>query len=110
VDESIVVFVSVGSEEESLSIARALVDERLAACVNLIPQVRSIYRWEGEICDEPECYLIIKTRQKLFQALEEKIRVLHSYDVPEIIALPVVEGLSSYLEWIHKETQSPLPP
>jgi len=104
-EQSIVVYVSVGSERESLTIARTLVEERLAACVNLFPQVRSIYRWEGKICDEPECYLIIKTRQRLFQTLKERIKALHSYDVPEIIALPVVDGLDSYLEWIHRETE-----
>lgn len=104
-DQSIVVYVSVASEQESLTIARTLVEERLAACVSLFPQIRSIYRWEGKICDEPECYLIIKTRQRLFQTLQERIKTLHSYVVPEIIALPIVEGLESYLEWIHRETE-----
>ncbi len=104
-DQAIVVYVSVGSEKESLTIARTLVEEKLAACVNLFSSIRSIYRWEGKICDEPECYLIIKTRQGLFQALKERIKALHSYSVPEIIALPVVEGLDSYLEWIHTETE-----
>ncbi|KPL18734.1 MAG: hypothetical protein AMJ92_06630 [candidate division Zixibacteria bacterium SM23_81] len=106
-DPSFVVYVSVGSEQESLTIARTLVEERLAACVNLLPQIRSVYRWEGKICDEPEYYLIIKTRQSLFGALQERIRALHSYDVPEIIALPIVEGLHAYLEWIKQETAEP---
>jgi periplasmic divalent cation tolerance protein len=104
-DQSIVVYVAAGSEQEALTIAKAVVEERLAACANLIAKIRSIYRWEGKVCDEPESYLIIKTRQKLFQALKERITALHSYDVPEIIALPIVEGLDSYLEWIHKETK-----
>jgi periplasmic divalent cation tolerance protein len=104
-DQSIVVFVSAGSEQEALTIARTLVEERLAACVNIVSKIRSIYRWEGKICDEPECYLIIKTRQELFQAIQKRIKTLHSYDVPEIIALPIVEGLNSYLEWIQGETR-----
>jgi periplasmic divalent cation tolerance protein len=103
-DQPIVVFVSVGSEQEALTIARTLVEARLAACANLFPKIRSIYRWEGKICDEPECYLIIKTRQNLFQELKERITALHSYDVPEIIALPILEGLESYLKWIGNET------
>jgi periplasmic divalent cation tolerance protein len=103
-DQPIVVFVSVGSEQEALTIARTLVEARLAACANLFAKIRSIYRWEGKICDEPECYLIIKTRQNLFQELKERITALHSYDVPEIIALPILEGLESYLKWIGNET------
>ncbi len=101
----LVVFVSAGSEKEALTIAKTLVEERLAACVNLIPKVRSIYRWEGEICDEPECYLVIKTRKDLFHAFQDRIKALHSYEIPEIIALPIVEGLLSYLEWIQRETE-----
>jgi periplasmic divalent cation tolerance protein len=104
-DEPIVVFVSVPNEQESLTIARTLVREKLAACINLFPRVRSIYRWEGEICDEPECYLIIKTRRDLFPAVQERIKALHSYDVPEIIALPIIKGLPSYIEWIGRETE-----
>ncbi len=104
-DQSIVVYVSAGSEEEALTIARTLVGERLAACVNLFSKIRSIYRWEGKVCDEPECYLIIKTRRDLFHAVRESVRRLHSYEVPEIIALPIVDGIESYLEWIHKETK-----
>ena len=103
-DQSIVIYVSAGSEQEALTIARTLVEERLAACANLIPKIRSIYRWEGKICDESECYLIVKTRQGLFQSIQERIKALHSYDVPEIIALPIVEGLDSYLRWINDET------
>jgi len=103
-DQPIVAFVSVGSEQEALTIARTLVEARLAACANLFPKIHSIYRWEGKVYDEPECYLIIKTRQNLFRALKERIMALHSYDVPEIIALPIVEGLESYLKWIANET------
>jgi periplasmic divalent cation tolerance protein len=104
-DQPIVVFVSVSNEGESLKIARTIVQEKLAACANLFPRIRSIYRWEGKICDEPEWYLIIKTRRALFPLLQERIKALHSYEVPEIIALAIVEGLPSYLDWIGKETE-----
>ena len=103
--ESIVVLVTCGSEEEALKIARSLVEERLAACVNLFPPVRSIYRWDGKIWDEKEWLLIIKTQQNRFEELEKRVKVLHSYSVPEIIGLPIIEGASSYLEWLKEMTQ-----
>jgi len=103
--ESIVVMVTCGSEEEALKIARSLVEERLAACVNLFPPVRSIYRWDGKIWDEKEWLLIIKTQQNRFEELEKRVKVLHSYSVPEIIGLPIIEGASSYLEWLKEMTQ-----
>jgi len=104
-DQCVVVYVAAGSEQEALNIAKAAVEERLAACANLIPKIRSIYRWEGKVCDEPECYLIIKTRKALFHTLRDRVKDLHSYEVPEIIALPIIEGLEDYLEWICTETK-----
>ena len=101
----IVVLVTCASEEESLKIARALVDDQLAACVNLVAPIRSIYRWEGKIWDEKEWLLIIKTQEDRFRELEEKVRSLHSYAVPEIISLPILEGSSSYLNWIEENTK-----
>ena len=103
--EFIVVFVTCGSEKEALKIAHSLVEERLAACVNLVSPVRSIYRWEGKIWDEEEWILIIKTQKERFGELEKKVKSLHSYSVPEIIGLPVVEGASSYLKWIKEMTK-----
>ena len=103
--ESIVVLVTCASEEEALKIARSLVEERLAACVNLFPPVRSIYRWDGKIWDEKEWLLIIKTQQNRFEELEKRVKVLHSYSVPEIIGLPIVEGSASYLKWLKETTQ-----
>src|SRR4030066_2254131 len=103
--DPIVVLVTCGSEDEAVEIAHALVEERLAACVNMISAVRSIYRWEGKIWDEKEWMLIIKTQKKRFEELEKKVKSLHSYSVPEIIALPVVEGSSSYLKWIRENTK-----
>ena len=102
--ESLVVFVTCGSEEEGLKIAHALVQERLAACVNLMSPIRSIYRWEGKICDEKEWLLIIKTQTPRFDDLEKRVKALHSYSVPEIIALPIVTGSPSYLNWLEEMT------
>jgi len=104
--EPIVVFVTCGSEEEAVKISNALVEEKLAACVNLIPPIRSIYRWEGKIWDEKEWLLFIKTQRKKFDELEKKVKSLHSYTVPEIIALPIIEGSSSYFNWINENTKS----
>jgi periplasmic divalent cation tolerance protein len=101
----IVVFVTCGSEEEALKIAHALVEERLAACANMISPLRSIYRWEGKICDEKEWLLVIKTRQSRIEDLAKRVKALHSYSVPEIIALPIAEGSPAYLNWIEENTQ-----
>ena len=101
----IVVLVTCGSEEEALKIANALVKERLAACVNLFSPIRSIYQWEGKICDEKEWLLIIKTQKNIFKELEEKVASIHSYSVPEIIGIPIVEGSSSYLNWLAEMTE-----
>ena len=98
------VFVTCGSEEEALKIARALVEERIAACANLVSPIRSIYRWEGKVCDEKEWLLILKTQRGKYQKLEERVKALHSYSVPEIIALPITEGSPSYLRWIEEMT------
>ncbi len=94
-----VVLVTTNSEEEAKNIARMLVSEKLAACVNIFP-IHSIYRWQGEICEDGEWQLIIKTNLKLFPQLAERIKSLHSYQTPEIIALPLVDGSQSYIEWL----------
>ena len=104
--EPIVVLVTCGSEEEALKIANALVESRLAACANLVAPIRSIYRWEGKIWDEKEWLLIIKTEKHRFEELEKRVKSLHSYSVPEIISLPIVEGSSAYLNWIRENTES----
>ena len=101
----IVVLVTCGSEEEALKIARALVEEKLAACANMISPLRSIYRWEGKTWDEKEWLLIIKTQQSTFEDLAKRVKTLHSYSVPEIIALPIVEGSPAYLTWIEENTK-----
>jgi periplasmic divalent cation tolerance protein len=103
--DPIVVLVTCGSEEEALKIANALVEDRLAACVNLVAPIRSIYRWEGKIWDEKEWLLIIKTQKHRFEELEKKVKSLHSYSVPEIISLSITEGSSAYLSWIRENTK-----
>ena len=102
----IVVLVTVGSEQEAETIATALLEERLAACVNVTSPVRSLYRWEGRIADDQEWQMVIKTQARLFDALAARVRALHSYDVPEIIALPVLAGTTDYVDWIQNETKS----
>jgi periplasmic divalent cation tolerance protein len=94
------VFVTTANEDEALRIANTLVDERLAACANIVGTVRSIYRWKGKICDSEERLMMIKTRSALFPALEKRIRALHSYEVPEIVAYPIAIGNADYLQWV----------
>jgi periplasmic divalent cation tolerance protein len=103
--EPIVVLVTCGSEEEAVKIANALVETHLAACVNLVSPIRSIYRWEGKIWDEKEWLLIIKTQKERFEALEKKVKSLHSYSIPEIISLPIGDGSSPYLNWLEEMTK-----
>jgi periplasmic divalent cation tolerance protein len=101
--EFIVVFVTVGSAAEGERLAQALVEERLAACVNRIPNIQSVYRWEGKVEQSGEELLVIKTGRQLFTALEKRVRELHSYEVPEIIALPLIEGNEAYLRWLEEQ-------
>ena len=108
--EFIVVYVTAGSPEEADRLARSLVDERLAACVNRIKSVQSVYRWHGKVEQSEEELLIIKTSRDRFAALEKRVRELHSYSVPEVIALPVIEGSSNYLKWLQDQvTPGPRP-
>ena len=99
----IVVLVSAGSAENAETIARTLVDERLAACVNILPGVRSIYRWQGRVADDSEWLLIVKTERRMFAALAERVRALHTYEVAEVIALEIAEGSKAYLDWLAGE-------
>ena len=102
--ENIVVFITASNEDEAANIARALVEGRLAACVNIAGNLRSIYRWQGKVEDESEVLMIVKTQKKLFHSLAQKVRELHSYSVPEIIAVPIVEGSEDYLKWLKEVT------
>lgn len=98
--EHLIVLITAGSAEEATTVAQALVEERLAACANMVPGVRSIYRWEGTVHDDPEVLLIVKTRTDRFEGLARRVHEIHSYDVPEIVALPLVAGSTRYLAWL----------
>ena len=99
------VFVTCGARDEADHIARTLVTEGLAACVNILPGVTSVYRWEGETHADPELVLFMKTRQELAERLCARVEELHSYDVPCIVVLPLAGGNSRYLEWIREQTR-----
>lgn len=98
--DAILVLVTAPSADKASELARTLVEEQLAACGNVLPGVRSIYRWEGKVHDEPEALLILKTRAALFEPLRERIVSLHPYQVPEVLRLDVSAGHLPYLEWI----------
>jgi periplasmic divalent cation tolerance protein len=102
--EFVVVLVTVGSRAAGEEIARRLVEERLAACVNVVGPIRSIYVWEGRTAEDDEHLLVIKSRRGLFDALAARVKALHSYEVPEVIALPVLAGAAPYLEWLRTNT------
>lgn len=99
--EEIVVYITAPNEEEAAVIAKTLVGEKLAACVNIVKGLRSIYRWKDAIEDDTEVLMIAKTQKGLFGSLSAKVRELHSYTVPEIIALPIIEGSEDYLKWLN---------
>jgi len=97
---AIVVITTVGTEEQAYLIAREIVARRQAACVNILPGVRSIYRWKGKICKDGELMLVIKTLEKEFDAVAATIRELHSYELPEILSFNVSHGERGFLDWI----------
>ncbi len=99
-----VILVTCPSRPVGERIGRALVESRLAACVNILPGVRSIYRWEGKIQRDPEVLLMIKTRRRRLAALQRTVKSLHPYTVPEIIALPVIAGSAAYLAWVKRSS------
>jgi periplasmic divalent cation tolerance protein len=103
-DNDIVVFITAPKEDEAAKIAQALVEARLAGCVNIVRKIRSVYRWQDKIEDDTEVLMIAKTQRHLFESLMRKVRELHSYTVPEIIAMPIVEGSEDYLKWLKDVT------
>ncbi|HTN51294.1 MAG TPA: divalent-cation tolerance protein CutA [Anaeromyxobacter sp.] len=102
--EALVVLVSAPTAEKAAELARALVEERLAACGNVVPGLRSIYRWEGKVHDEAEALLLLKTTRSRLERLRERILALHPYQVPEVLALPVEAGSEAYLAWLAAQT------
>jgi periplasmic divalent cation tolerance protein len=103
--EKTLVLITTKSEEEALRISRALLEARLVACATLVGQVRSLYRWQGAICDEQEVLLLCKTQRHLFDQLSQAVKTLHSYEVPEIVALEMNQGWAPYFLWIENETK-----
>jgi periplasmic divalent cation tolerance protein len=94
------VYVLASSKVEAEKIARILLDERLIACANIISSVSSYFHWNGKVDSAEECLMIMKTKTDLFEVLESRVRVLHSYDVPEILAVPIVKGSKGYIDWM----------
>ncbi len=102
--EFIIIYCTVPNKKEGREIARALVEHNLAACVNIIDKIESVFSWDGEMMEEKEAMLIIKTKRDLFDHVNKVIQKLHSYTVPEVIALPILEADERYLKWIAHET------
>jgi periplasmic divalent cation tolerance protein len=101
-----VVLCTVPTEEHGRTIARTLVEERLAACVSMVPGLRSIYRWGRDLCDDAELLLLIKTRQEGFPRLMRRLQELHPYEVPEILAIAAADVSPAYLDWLERATQA----
>ncbi len=105
--DAILILTTTDSEESAHRIAAALVEAREAACVSILPGVRSIYRWQGKVCDEGELLLLIKTVAGLFEAVRTRIRQLHPYQAPEVVALPMTAGDPDYMRWLSEQVHAP---
>ena len=103
--DALLVLTTLPSADKAAEVAKALVEERLAACANLLPAVRSIYRWQGKLQDENEVLVLLKTRAEHLERLKLRILELHPYEVPEILAVPVEAGYQPYLDWLAAETK-----
>jgi len=104
-DSPVIILTTTGSEDDAQRIAREIVSENLAACVNLIPAVRSIYKWKGELHDDAEQLLVVKTVRRRLDAVKRRILELHPYDVPELIVLDVDDVDEAYLQWMTESTR-----
>lgn len=102
-DQVLVVLVTAPTMDEAALLGRTLVAERLAACANLIPGVRSIYRWQDVVQDDTEVLLVIKTTAPMWDTLRQRVAALHSYDTPEVLALPIIQGAEGYLQWLRAQ-------
>lgn len=103
---NIVIYVTCAGKEEAETISRALLEERLIACANIMAEHSSLYRWEGKFENSVEVAMILKTRESLFEQVRQKICALHSYDCPCIVALPITQGHEPFLQWIGEETEN----
>jgi len=101
------VYITAGDKDEALRVGRALVEERLAACVNVFDGMTSAYHWEGQIEESQEAVLIAKTRTELVERLTERVQAVHSYSCPCVVSWPLAGGHADYLQWIHDETRAP---
>jgi len=95
-----VIMTSVGTEQQAVEISEELVARRLATCINIVPCLRSIYRWKGKVCEDSEYLLVIKTRRALFDAVSEAIRELHSYELPEVLEFPIAHAEANFHRWV----------
>lgn len=102
--EFIVIYCTVPNKKEGKEIAKRLIEYKLVACVNIIDKIESVFSWDGELCEEKEALMIIKTRKDHFTKINHAIQKLHSYNVPEVIAMPIVQADETYLKWIEHET------
>jgi periplasmic divalent cation tolerance protein len=101
----VIIFCTCGTHDEALIIANSLIEARLAACVNILPPVHSIYRWQGKVETAHEVLLIVKTTQQRFPEVRDRITQLHSYDTPEVLAMPIIDGSDKYLAWFRSAIQ-----
>jgi periplasmic divalent cation tolerance protein len=104
--DALLVLTTLPSANAAAEVAKAVVGEKLAACANILPALRSIYRWEGKVQDENEVLVLLKTRQGQYERLKARILELHPYEVPEVLAIAVEQGHGAYLDWIRRETTS----
>ena len=102
--DEIVIFITTPSQEEGEKLGQYLVENKLAACANILPSIISLFAWEGKLCREQEALVILKSKRALFDKLTEEVKKRHRYSIPEIIALPLVAGFPDYLKWIQKNT------
>ena len=105
--DELLVFTTADSPDVARTIAMGLVENHEAACVSIIPGLRSIYRWQGKICDDGEWLLLVKSTRSRFEAVRARIRGLHSYDLPEIVAVPLTDGDPAYLQWLNDQLHPP---
>lgn len=104
--DKVVVLMTCKSAKEAVRIAKHLLEKHLIACANLVPEVRSIYHWKGKVADQKECWMLLKSTRELMPALRIEVEKEHSYSVPELIALPIIDGSPNYLNWLNEELAS----